>query len=207
VLGGGVLLGVLALAVLLVNFMLGSRRLSVKLEATQNLLVASQSENTRLRAAAAELKDLNERLQSERDGLAEKLRILNDAFSAAFTNENVNSASSGLDRFVNWLVGLGVPGLVLTVAISVSGFAGAAAITSALAALGGPLGMLGGIGVLGLFVPISRALSKHGLESIFARTIRGLQEKGMSREDIATKIESYPISRELKVKLQKLVYA
>jgi hypothetical protein len=93
------------------------------------------------------------------------------------------------------------------VAISVSGFAGAAAITTALAALGGPGGMLGGIGVLAMFVPISRARSKYGLEKLFARTISGFQAKGIPKDEIVQKIEGYPISRELKVKLQKLVYA
>ena len=52
-------------------------------------------------------------------------------------------------------------------------------------------------GVLALFVPISRALSKYGLEKLFARTIHGLQAKGLSREEVVQKIEAYPISREL----------
>lgn len=57
-----------------------------------------------------------------------------------------------MDRLVSKIAALGVPGLVLLVAMSATGYAGAAALTTALAALGGPLGMLGGIAVLGLLV-------------------------------------------------------
>ena len=49
-----------------------------------------------------------------------------------------------MDKIVEKIVGLGVPGLILLVAINISGYAGAAAITSSLAILGGPAGMIGG---------------------------------------------------------------
>ena len=55
-----------------------------------------------------------------------------------------------MDKLVDKIVALGVPGLVLLIAMSATGWAGAAALTTALAALGGPLGMLGGIAVLGM---------------------------------------------------------
>ena len=54
-----------------------------------------------------------------------------------------------MDKLVNKIVALGVPGLVLLIAMHLTGFAGAAALTAALASLGGPLGMLGGLAVLG----------------------------------------------------------
>lgn len=47
-----------------------------------------------------------------------------------------------MDRIVNKIAGLGVPGIMLMVAISMTGLSGAAAITAALALLG-PGGMLG----------------------------------------------------------------
>lgn len=52
-----------------------------------------------------------------------------------------------MDRIVNKIAGLGVPGIMLMVAISMTGLSGAAAITAALALLG-PGGMLGGIAFL-----------------------------------------------------------
>ena len=53
-----------------------------------------------------------------------------------------------MDKLVSKVAALGVPGLVLVVAIGATGFAGGAAITTALAALG-PGGMIGGIATLG----------------------------------------------------------
>lgn len=110
-----------------------------------------------------------------------------------------------MDKLVEKIVGLGIPGLVLLVAISASGYAGAAALTTALSTLGGPLGMLGGIGVLGISVYISQGISKYGFEKIYSKTILGLIEKGETKESIRNKISKYPISKELKLKLENLL--
>ncbi len=110
-----------------------------------------------------------------------------------------------MDKIIEKIVGLGVPGLILVVAISVSGYAGAAAITVALASLGGPLGMLGGIGVLGITVYISQAISKYGFEKIYSGTIKGLLDKGETKSSILGKIDKYKISKELKLKLKDLL--
>lgn len=110
-----------------------------------------------------------------------------------------------MDKIVEKIVGLGVPGLILLVAINVSGYAGAAAITSSLALFGGPAGMLGGLGVLGFSVYISMAISKYSFEKLYSKTINGLLEKGESKESIKLKIEKYPISASLKLKLKDLL--
>ncbi|MCB0743115.1 MAG: hypothetical protein KDC67_04365 [Ignavibacteriae bacterium] len=110
-----------------------------------------------------------------------------------------------MDKIVEKIVGLGIPGLILLVAISVSGFSGAAALTTALASLGGPLGMLGGIGLLGLSLYISQAISKYGFERIYFKTIEGLYKKGETKKTILLKIEKYPISKSLKLKLKDLL--
>ena len=109
------------------------------------------------------------------------------------------------DKLIEKLVALGVPGLVLLLAVATTGLAGGAAIVTALAVLGGPLGMWGGIALLGLLVLISQALSQYGIDVIFQRVLRGLKAKGMTKEDILKKIDSYPISMGLKLKLRELV--
>jgi hypothetical protein len=106
-----------------------------------------------------------------------------------------------MDKIISKIVGLGVPGLILLVVISTSGLAGGAAIVAALAFLGGPLGMLGGIGLLGLLVLISKGLSEYGFEAIFKGVIMKMKEEGKTKEDIISKIRSYPISKQLKLSL------
>ncbi|MGB3405604.1 MAG: hypothetical protein WBA77_23180 [Microcoleaceae cyanobacterium] len=106
-----------------------------------------------------------------------------------------------MDRIVDKIAALGVPGLVLLVAMGVSGWAGAAAITTALAMLGGPFGMLGGIAVLGILGLISQGIAEYGFEKIFQAVIDELLKNGKSRADIGREIMSYPISKELKIKI------
>ena len=110
-----------------------------------------------------------------------------------------------LDRVVSWLVGLGVPGLVLLIAISIGGLTGGAAIVAALATLGGPFGMIGGIALLGLLVLVSRAIAKYGVDEIFVRVVSGLIQKGVRKEDIIAAVEYYPVSADLKRKLKELI--
>lgn len=107
-----------------------------------------------------------------------------------------------MDKLVAKIVGLGVPGLVLLFAISSVGVAGAAAIVASLALLGGPFGMLGGIGTLCLLVLISDGITKYGFENIYKSVIKGLLQKGESKKSIFNKIEKYPISKGLKLKLK-----
>ncbi|MEH1982684.1 MAG: hypothetical protein V7L27_26045 [Nostoc sp.] len=105
-----------------------------------------------------------------------------------------------MDKLVDKIAALGVPGLVLLVAMAVTGWAGAAAITAALALLGGPLGMLGGIAVLVLLALISQGLAEYGFEAIFKSTVEQLRTQGKSKSDIEREIESYPISPEFDVR-------
>ena len=71
-----------------------------------------------------------------------------------------------MDEVIKKIAALGLPGVVLLVTMATTGFTGAAAITAALAFLGGPAGMLGGIGVLALTGLITDALAKVGLEDL-----------------------------------------
>jgi hypothetical protein len=105
------------------------------------------------------------------------------------------------DKLIARLIALGIPALVLVAAIAWTGLAGGAAIVAALALLGGPLGMMGGVLVLGLLVLISHAIADYGFETVFLRVLRGLRAKGYTKAQILKTIEGYPISLELKLKL------
>jgi hypothetical protein len=94
---------------------------------------------------------------------------------------------------ISSIAGLGVPGLVLLAAMSVTGFAGAAAITTALASLGGPFGMLGGIALLGTLALISRGLASYGFDAIFDAVLEELRKQGKSADDISAEVSSYPL--------------
>ena len=78
------------------------------------------------------------------------------------------------------------------------------AITSSLAALG-PFGMLGGIATLGVLAFISRALTKFSFEKVFPAVLIKLREDGRTCEEIREEINEYPISEELKRKLEEFI--
>ena len=99
---------------------------------------------------------------------------------------------------------LGVPGLVLVVAISATGLVGAAAITAALAALG-PGGIIGGIVTLGVIGLISEGIAKYGFEAIFEAVVKELYARGETKESVLKKIDKYPVSKDLKRKLTESI--
>jgi hypothetical protein len=112
-----------------------------------------------------------------------------------------------LDKVVSTVVGLGVPGLILVGAMATSGFAGAAALTVALSTLGGPLGMLGGVAVLGVLLLISKAITEFGTEKIYAAVIQGLFDKGMTKTEIRVELRKYPIGADLRSVLEDQIKA
>ena len=106
-----------------------------------------------------------------------------------------------MDKVVQKLVALGVPGLVLLVVVASTGLAGGAAIVAALATLGGPLGLLGGIAALGIMGLVADAVAEYGMTRIFKAVVEGLQKKGLSKEEIRRQIEKYPLTKGLKKKI------
>ena len=100
-----------------------------------------------------------------------------------------------MDKIVSKIAALGVPGLVLTVAIGATGLAGGAAITTALAAIG-PGGMIGGLVMLGVIGLISEGISKYGVDAIFSAVVKELYRRGETKEQLKQKIKRYPISKE-----------
>jgi hypothetical protein len=98
-----------------------------------------------------------------------------------------------VDKVVQKLVALGIPGLVLLGIIATTELAGAAAIVAALSVLGGPLGILGGIAVLGVLALAADAVAEFGFESVATRVVAGLVKNGSSKRDIKAKINSYSL--------------
>ena len=107
-----------------------------------------------------------------------------------------------MEKIVSKVASLGVPGLVLLVAIHSAGYAGAAAVIAALSALG-PGGIVGGIATLGVIGLITQGLTEYGLEAIFTAVVKELVKKGETKERIEDKISKYPISKSLKRKLRE----
>nr|WP_290222760.1 hypothetical protein [Trichocoleus desertorum] len=109
-----------------------------------------------------------------------------------------------MDDAFRKVAALGLPGVMLVIAMATTGFAGAAAITTALAVLGGPFGMLGGIGILGITALVADSLAKVGIEG-FLRGIYCERRKAESRERLVREIQGLPISDDLKRLLKDVV--
>lgn len=107
-----------------------------------------------------------------------------------------------MDKLISKLAGLGVPALVLVVAMATTGLTGAAAITAGLAALG-PFGIIGGIATLGVITLLSQGLTEYGFDAIFTELVKEFYKRGETKISIYTKIDKYPISKSLKRKLKE----
>ena len=106
-----------------------------------------------------------------------------------------------MDKVISKVAALGVPGLILIIAMGATGLSGAAAITAALAALG-PAGMLGGIAFLGVIGLLSQGITEFGIDSIFSAVVKELYKMGETKDSILKKIKGYPISKSLRLKLK-----
>ncbi|PAX51620.1 GTPase [Brunnivagina elsteri] len=110
-----------------------------------------------------------------------------------------------MDEVIRKIAALGLPGVILLIVMATTGLTGGAAIVSALALLGGPAGMLGGIGVLGLTVAIADYLTKLGIELMLIRTYEIRSEKE-SVENLCQEIDKLPhVSNELKEKVKRTI--
>jgi len=111
-----------------------------------------------------------------------------------------------MDKIFDKIAAIGIPGLVLVVVMATSGYAGAAAITTALAVLGGPIGMIGGIGILIILGLISKALTQKGIEITFRQVLKRIKKQGNTNEEIRRIIGSYWfLTKDMKKKLEKYI--
>jgi hypothetical protein len=114
-------------------------------------------------------------------------------------------------RWSNWkepvstLIALGVPGLVLLVAVEIAGVSGAAAIVAGLASLGGPLGMVGGFITLGLLVLVGKKIGEYGFDRLFSKVLKGVRDSGKTKKQIFEEVDSYKIPERMKRALREWV--
>lgn len=143
----------------------------------------------------------NRRPRSELEGLNVKFE---EATRRLAEIETSTEPGDLFQKAVSSPVGLGVPGLILLAVMATTVFAGAAAITTALAALGGPFGMLGGIAALIAMGIASKALAQYGFPKIAEAVVRGLVAKAESKAGIRRTVDSIPnwiISKEIRSKV------
>lgn len=111
-----------------------------------------------------------------------------------------------MDKVVQKLVAMGIPGLIILGIAGTTGLAGGAAIITALSVLGGPLGLIGGIGAITVLALAADAISEYGFEKIGEQVVRGLEKDGLSKAEISKKIDGYSmLSNTLKNKLKVLL--
>ncbi|MGO3732097.1 MAG: hypothetical protein ACTJHC_02855 [Vagococcus sp.] len=108
-----------------------------------------------------------------------------------------------MDKRLKKISALGVPSIVLIVAVSVSGVSGAVGVLVALSSLG-PFGIPGGILTLGLIGVISATITKYGTEFVIKAVVKE-QLKKMTKDDIVDVLIEYPISEGLKLKVIEYV--
>lgn len=108
-----------------------------------------------------------------------------------------------MDEFARKAASIGLPAVLLLVVMATTGLFGAAAITSALAMLGGPAGMLGGIAMLGIVGLAADMLSKFGLEALLLAIYEQRAHNGESRSNLCNEIQGLPISEDLRRALRE----
>ena len=108
---------------------------------------------------------------------------------------------------ISSLIALGVPAIVLIVAVETAGVAGGAAMVVGLSTIGGPLGLIGGVVLLGVLVLISKKIAEIGYDELMRTVLKGLKESGKSKEQIFADIDSYPIPESLKRSIRGWVEA
>lgn len=105
-----------------------------------------------------------------------------------------------MDEIVKKLAGLGLPGVILVILTVTSG-GSSAAVAAAITALGGPFGIVGGIGLLGLITVLGDTVAGYGIEAIL-KAIYAERSKTESVRFLLKEIKDLPITEELKLKLK-----
>ncbi|MDB9373598.1 hypothetical protein [Nodularia sphaerocarpa] len=104
-----------------------------------------------------------------------------------------------MDEIVKKLAGLGFPGILVVIAAASGG--GSAAIVALITGLGGPFGIIGGLGILAMVGSVGEVVAGYGIETII-KSIYAERSKTESVRFLLKEIKDLPITDELKVKLR-----
>lgn len=110
-----------------------------------------------------------------------------------------------MEKVFSKVVALCVPYNMLQIACKASGHKGGAALTSGLSPLGRSFGMMGGCVTLGIVGIATDVLTEKIIDMILIGVVKQLCSEGESQEEIFFKIDKYPVSNELKLKLKEAV--
>lgn len=131
--------------------------------------------------------------------------------AADFVREHTSSVAGAaaenlsLDEVGRKIASLGVPAIVFAIAAAnagAMGLAGGAVVTFALASLGGPAGMIGGLIALGVLTVIADAVGKYGIRSVLVAAFLARRDQGIPIAQLHEEIDGLWISDELKVLLK-----
>ncbi|SVE25214.1 uncharacterized protein METZ01_LOCUS478068 [marine metagenome] len=106
-----------------------------------------------------------------------------------------------IDTIVNKIAWLGVPALVLLITMAISPWFGGAAFMWALAALGGPFGVIVGVAVLIVISKYANRITDYGIEKVINLVVGRMNQNGKPKSEIIDEINNYKISSKLKKKI------
>lgn len=110
-----------------------------------------------------------------------------------------------MEKVLSKFAAVSIPFSVFELARKASGHKGGPSYTTALSSFGGPLGMKGGIIALGIIGTAASFVTEQTVSTILNSVVKQLCIEGETQEEIFAKIEKYPVSKELKLKLKETV--
>jgi hypothetical protein len=110
-----------------------------------------------------------------------------------------------MEKILSTAATITIPFGAFQLARKASGHNGGPSYTTALSSFGGPFGMKGGIVTLMVIGKAAGFITEKSIEVILNSVVKQLCSEGESQEEIFAKIDKYPVSRDLKLKLKDTV--